>query len=199
MTFCLNKILIAFSTAATAVFGVYFKLQSFVFMPIFGLNNAMVPIIAYNYGAKKKKRVWDTVKLAVITAEVMMVIGLLAFELFPDILLGFFNATPDMIDVGIRTFRIIATHFVLAGVSIISLSVCQAIGNPMYSLIVSVCRQLVVLIPTAFLLSLTNRLDLVWLAFPIAELVSMALSLTFLGKTVRSANGKMEAADDTAA
>ena len=195
MTFSMNKIIISFSTAATAVFGAYFKLQSFVLMPVFGLNNGMVPVIAYNYGAKKRKRVWGTVRLAICTAEALMVVGVLLFELFPDMLLGFFNASEEMLTVGRSAFRIIATHFVLAGVCIISLSVVQAIGNPVYALIVSVCRQLVVLVPVAYLLSLTGRLEMVWLAFPIAELVSLILSVIFLSKTVKSANARMAEAD----
>lgn len=192
MTFSLNKILISFSTTATAVFGAYFKLQSFVFMPVFGLNNGMVPIVAYNYGAKRPDRVWKTVKLTIFSAEALMVCGILLFELMPETLLSFFNPSEEMLRIGDTALRIIASHFVLAGFSIIALSVCQAIGNPIYSLIVSVCRQLVVLIPTAWLLSKTGNLSLVWLAFPIAELFSMMLSAVFFSKTVRSANKHMK-------
>ena len=192
MTFTLNKILITFSTTATAIFGVYFKLQSFVFMPVFGLNNGMVPIISYNFGAKKPDRVKKTIKVAIASAVSIMLVGLAIFEIFPAQLLSMFNASPNMIEIGVPALRIIALHFILAGFSIISISVSQAIGNPLYSLIVSVCRQLFVLIPTAWALSLTRILDLVWFAFPIAELVAVAMSLFFLYKTMKNANKIMK-------
>ena len=192
MTFCLNKILIAFTTTATAVFGAYFKLQSFIFMPIFGLNNGMVPIIAYNYGAKRYDRVKKTIIITIITAISIMFVGVLAFELVPHVLLGFFNASESMLSIGVPALRIIGTHLLFAGFCIIAGSVCQAIGNPNYSLIVSVCRQLVVLLPAAWLLSQTGKLNLVWLAFPIAECVSLILSSIFLKKTLKSAKEKMK-------
>lgn len=195
MTFCMNKILISFTTAATAVFGSYFKLQSFIFMPIFGLNNAMVPIISYNYGAGKSKRVKKTIKLTVITAICIMLIGLALFELIPEKLLSFFNPSEEMLRIGVPALRIIGTHYILAGFAIIAGSVCQAIGNPVYSLIVSVCRQLFVLLPTAWLLSRLGRLELIWLAFPIAELVSATLSACFLAKTLRAADKTMSKAE----
>lgn len=191
MTFCMNKILIAFTTTATAVFGAYFKLQSFIFMPIFGLNNGMVPIIAYNYGAKNYQRVKKTIKLTILTAITIMSAGTLLFELIPNVLLGFFNASEHMLEIGVPALRIIGTHFMLAGFCIIAGSVCQAIGNPNHSLITSVCRQLVVLIPSAWLLSLTGRLELVWLAFPIAELVSLVLNIIFLKATLKNAKARM--------
>lgn len=188
MTFGLNKILISFTTTATAVFGAYFKLQSFIFMPVFGLNNGMVPIIAYNFGAKKPDRVKSTVKITIISAVFIMLLGAVVFESIPHVLLSFFNASENMLAIGVPALRIIATHFFLAGFCIIAGSVCQAIGNPFYSLIVSVCRQLLVLLPVAWLLSKTGRLELVWLAFPIAELFSLTLSAIFLGKTMKKAN-----------
>lgn len=188
MTFGLNKILISFTTTATAVFGAYFKLQSFIFMPVFGLNNGMVPIIAYNFGAKKADRVKSTVKITIISAIAIMTLGAAVFESIPHVLLSFFNASEDMLAIGVPALRIIATHFFLAGFCIIAGSVCQAIGNPFYSLVVSVCRQLIVLLPVAWLLSKTGRLELVWLAFPIAELFSLTLSSIFLGKTMKKAN-----------
>ena len=188
MTFSLNSILISFTETATAVFGAYFKLQSFIFMPIFGLNNGMVPIIAYNFGAKRADRVKSTVKITIISAVSIMTLGLAVFETIPQVLLSFFNASEYMLEIGIPALRIIALHFLLAGFCIIAGSVCQAIGNPFYSLVVSVCRQLVVLLPAAWLLSKTGRLELVWLAFPIAELVSFTLSAIFLGKTMKKAN-----------
>ena len=191
MTFCLNKILIAFTTTATAVFGAYFKLQSFIFMPIFGLNNGMVPIVAYNYGAKNLKRIKKTVTLSIAIAMSIMTLGLLAFELVPDVLLSFFNASEEMIKIGVPALRIIGIHFVLAGFCIIAGSVCQAIGNPAHSLIVSVCRQLLVLLPVAWLLAQTGRLELVWFAFPIAECVSLILSAIFLAKTMQRAKQRI--------
>ncbi len=195
MTFSLNKILMGFTETATAVFGAYFKLQSFIFMPIFGLNNAMVPIIAYNYGAKRADRVKSTVKITIITAIAIMLVGLLAFETIPEVLLSFFNASENMLRIGVPALRIIATHFALAGFCIIAGSVCQAIGNPFHSLIGSICRQLVVLIPAAWLLAKTGRLELVWLAFPIAEVAALALNLVFLTKTMKKASKIMAQKD----
>ena len=192
MTFSMNTILIGFSIESMNVFGVYFKLQSFVFMPIFGLNNGMVPIIAYNYGAKRYDRVKKTITLSIISAVSIMFIGVMAFEFIPHILLGFFNASEEMLEIGVPALRIIGTHLLLAGFCIISGSVCQAIGKPVYSLIVSVCRQLVVLLPSAWLLSLSGRLELVWFAFPIAECFSLVLSSIYLSKTMRRAKEKMK-------
>ena len=192
MTFGLNSILLGFSDTAAAVFGAYFKLQSFIFMPIFGLNNGMVPIIAFNFGAKKPERVRSTIRLTIISAVGIMLAGLAVFELMPQVLLGFFNASEEMLAIGVPALRTIALHFCLAGFCIIAGSVCQAIGNPFYSLIVSVCRQLVVLLPVAWLLSKTGRLELVWLAFPVAEVFSLTLSAIFLGKTMKKANKIMK-------
>lgn len=192
MTFSINNILIAFTETATAVFGAYFKLQSFIFMPVFGLNNGMVPIISYNFGAKKPDRVKSTIKITIISAVTIMTAGFVVFETIPHVLLSFFNASENMLAIGIPAMRIIAVHFCLAGFCIIAGSVCQAIGNPFYSLIVSVCRQLLVLIPVAWLLSKTGRLELVWWAFPIAEVCSLILSSIFLAKTMKSANRKMK-------
>lgn len=188
MTFSLNSILISFTETATAVFGAYFKLQSFIFMPIFGLNNAMVPIISYNFGAKKPDRVKSTIKITIIIAVALMFVGVIAFETIPHVLLSIFNASENMIAIGVPALRIIAIHLCLAGFCIIAGSVCQAIGNPLYSLIVSVCRQLVVLIPAAWLLSKTGILEMVWWAFPIAEVCSLILSSIFLAKTMKHAN-----------
>ena len=193
LNFVLNKILIAFTTTATAVYGAYFKLQSFIFMPVFGLNNAMIPLISYNFGAKKKERVIGTFRLSVTIAACIMACGTLIFELFPQTLLGFFNASEDMLAIGVPALRIIGTHFVFAAICIISSSVCQAIGNPTHSLITSICRQIVVLLPAAWLLSKTGRLELVWLAFPIAEIVSLTLSLIFLKKTLRKLDAACQA------
>ena len=191
MTFLLNRILLAFTTTATAVFGAYFKLQSFIFMPVFGLNNGMVPIIAYNYGAKNPDRVHKTIKLAVCTAMCIMAVGTLLFECIPGALLTLFDASENMLAIGVPALRIIGIHFVIAGFCIPAGSVCQAIGNPLYSLIVSVCRQLVVLIPAAWLLAQSGNLDLVWFAFPIAEVMSFILSSVFLRRTLRRADAVM--------
>ena len=194
MVFGVNRILISFTTTATAVFGAYFKLQSFIFMPVFGLNNGMVPIIAYNYGAKKPDRVKRTIKLAVLSAMGIMAVGFAVFEIAPGALLSFFDASENMLAIGAPALRIIALSFILAGFCIIAGSVCQAIGNPFYSLIVSVCRQLVVLLPVAWLLAQTGKLELVWFAFPVAEVASMALSIIFLRRTVRRASAFMDRA-----
>jgi Na+-driven multidrug efflux pump len=193
LVFSLNAILLTFSTVAAAVYGAYFKLQSFVFMPIFGLNNGMVPIISYNYGARRPDRVLRTIRLSVYTAVAIMGVGFLLFELFPAQLLRVFNASGEMLTQGVPALRIIATHFMLAGFCIIAGSVCQAIGNPLHSLFISVCRQMLALLPAAYLLSLTRRLELVWLAFPIAELVSLILSAYYLRKTLRRMNEQLAA------
>ena len=185
MMFGMNKILISFTEAATAVFGAYFKLQSFIFMPCFGLNNAMVPIVSYNFGAQKFDRVRKTVRLTVFTAIGIMCVGCALFECIPETLLGMFSPTDEMLSIGRVALRIIGVHFPLAGFSIIAGSACQALGKPIYALINSVCRQIVVLLPAAYLLSLTGRLELVWLAFPIAEVVSVILNATFLRLTYR--------------
>ena len=191
MTFGMNLILMTFSATAVAVFGVYFKLQSFVFMPVFGLNNGMVPIISYNFGAARPQRVWKTVRLTIFTAIAIMAVGFLIFQLFPDTLLNFFDASESMLTIGKPALRIISISFLMAGFSVIAGSVCQAIGNPFYSMIVSVCRQLMVLLPTAWLLSQLGKLELVWWAFPIAEVVALGLSIVFLRRTVRSASARM--------
>lgn len=185
MTFSLNKILAAFSSTAVAVFGVYYKLNSFIFMPVFGMNNGLVPILSYNYGARKPDRIKKTIKLGMTYAVAIMIFGLLLFELFPSGLLGIFDASQEMLSIGCVALRIIASSFVFAGVAIICSTVFQAIGNPLHSLIMSVCRQLLVIVPVAWLLSLSGRLELVWLAFPIAEFVSVAMSIFFMKKTVR--------------
>ena len=187
MTFGINLILMAFSSTAVAVFGVYFKLQSFVFMPIFGLNNGMVPIISYNYGARRPERVKKTIRLAVCYAEGIMVLGFCIFEFFPGQVLGLFSASQAMLTIGIPAMRIICLHFLLAGTSIVLSSVFQALGNGLFSLIVSVCRQLFVLLPAAWLLARTGSVNNVWWAFLIAEIVSVLMSLAFyahINKTI---------------
>ena len=182
MVYGLNKILIAFSSTATAVFGVYFKLQSFIFMPVFGLNNGMVPILAFNYGARKRERMVDTIKYSVIYALIIMTAGTLAFWLFTDKLLLLFAASDHMMSMGIPALRIISIHFPIAAFCIIIGSVFQALGRAVYSMINSIMRQVVVLLPVAYLLSLTGEVNNVWWSFPIAELMSFTVTMLFLIK-----------------
>ncbi len=192
MTFSMNIILEGFSGVAVNVFGVYFKLQSFVFMPIFGFNNGLIPIMAYNYGAGKRERVFAALKLGLIVAIGYMMLGLLAFQLIPSVLLGFFNASAEMLLIGVPALRTISLSFIFAGFSVISISACQALGKSIYSLFVSIGRQLVVLIPAAFLLSLIGEVKYVWWAFPIAELMSLVLCVIFLMRVLKKAFGKNE-------
>ena len=186
MTFGMNKILFVFTPTATAVFGAYFKIQSFIFMPVFGLNNGMLPIISYNYGAARMDRVKRTVRLTICTAVCIMTVGFAVFQLAPATLLTLFDASAEMTAIGVPALRIISISFLLAGFCIIAGSVCQAIGNPLYSMMVSICRQLVVLLPAAWLLAQSGRLELVWWSFPIAEIASFTLSAIFLRRTMRA-------------
>lgn len=183
MNFCLNSILIGFTEAATAVFGAYYKIQSFFFLPVFGMNGALVPMVSYNYGAEKLDRVRKIVRLAIISAIGIMCVGTVLFEIIPDVFLRVFSPSEEMLSVGVTAFRIIGTHFPVAGFCIVAGSVCQALGKPVYTLITSILRQLVALLPAAYLLSLTGRLELVWLAFPIAEVVSLLASAVYLKRT----------------
>lgn len=173
MTFGMNKILLMFSSTAAAVFGVYFKLQSFIFMPVFGLNNAMIPIIAYNYGARNRKRITHTLKLSILIAVCIMLIGFLLFQTTTGFFLrNFFDASDNMLSIGVPALRIISVSFLFAGYNIIVSSLFQALGNGIYSLIVSAARQLVVILPVAYILSVLFGLSMVWWAIPIAEVVS---------------------------
>ena len=183
--FVMDLILITFSSTAVAVFGVYFKLQSFVFMPVFGLNNGMVPIIAYNYGAQKPERIHKTIRLGMVYAVAIMVVGLLVFQLIPKELLRMFDASDAMLEIGAPALRIMSLAFVFAGIGIVSGSSCQAFGYSVYSMLISIARQIVVLIPAAYLLSLTGVLRSIWFAFPIAEIFSLILSLFFLRTTLK--------------
>lgn len=196
MTFLLNRILGGFDristpygkdagTTATTVLGVYFKLQSFVFMPIFGMNNGMVPIIAYNYGAKHKDRIKKTIKYSIMYAMAIMLIGFAFFQIIPGKLIGVFNSDPDLLNIGVKAMRIISLCFLFAGFCIVSSSVYQAMGKGMYSLLISLARQLVFILPLAFIFSLTGNLDLVWFAFPIAELSAVALCIFFTKRLFR--------------
>ena len=191
MVYGLNKILIAFSSTATAVFGVYFKLQSFIFMPVFGLNNGMVPVLAFNYGARKRERMVDTIKYSVIYALIIMTAGTLAFWLFTDKLLLMFAASDHMMSMGIPALRIISIHFPIAAFCIIIGSVFQALGRAVYSMINSIMRQVVVLLPVAYLLSLTGEVNNVWWSFPIAELMSFTVTTLFLIKINRDIVSKV--------
>lgn len=185
MTYSMNLILIQFTSTATAVFGVYFKLQSFFFMPVFGLNNGMIPIVAYNYGAGKRSRLIKAIKCSLVYAFVLLFVGFIVFETLPATLLGMFDASEEMLAIGVPALRIICVHFLLAWFCIIAGSVFQALGNGIYSLVVSVARQLVVLLPVAFVLARLGGLHAVWWAFPIAEGMSLCASAFFMVKINR--------------
>lgn len=186
MTYCMNRILIEFSSTATAVFGVYFKLQSFFFMPVFGLNNGITPIIAYNYGAGQRKRMLKTIKLSMLVAFCLTFIGFLCFEGIPQILLSLFNASDDMLAIGIPALRIIGIHYLIAWFCIVSGTVFQALGKAFFSMIVSIMRQLFVLIPVAYILAKLGGLHVVWWSFPIAEVISLMVSSFFLVRINRT-------------
>lgn len=186
MTFGMNKILLMFSSTAAAVFGVYFKLQSFIFMPVFGLNNGMTPIVAYNYGARKKKRIIDTMKLSILISVSIMIVGFLIFQFGAKFLLkNLFDASDNMLSIGVPALRIICLSFPVAGFCIIAGSVFQALGNGVYSLLTSVIRQLVVLLPSAYILASIFGLQMVWWSFPIAEIASLILSTILLRRIYR--------------
>ena len=180
MTYCMNRILIEFSSTATAVFGVYFKLQSFFFMPVFGLNNGITPIIAYNYGARQRKRMTKTIKLSLFVAFCLTFIGFVLFESIPQVLLGMFSASDDLLKIGIPALRTIGVHYLIAWYCIIAGTVFQALGKAIFSMVVSIMRQLVVLIPAAYLLAKFGGLHMVWWSFPIAEIMSFIVSTAFL-------------------
>ena len=188
MNFGMNQIFLRFreyGETAAGVFGIYFKLQSFVLMPLFGINNAAISIIAYNYGARQPGRITGTLKRALGAAMAIMLVGLALFQLLPDMLLGFFNPSPTFLELGRSALRIVSFHFPLAAIGIALSSSFQAMGNGIYSTITSLMRQLVVLLPAAFLLSLTGDVHAVWWAFPIAEVVSMLTSLFFYSRIYR--------------
>ena len=182
MTYGMNQILSIFSDTAVAVFGVYFKLQSFFFMPVFGLNNGVIPVLAYNYGARKKERIREALRFSMLVAVAIMGLGTLLFQLFPARLLGFFNASEEMLQIGVPALRIISLSYMVAGACIAMGSIFQAFSRSFYSLFVSIGRQLVALLPVAWLLSRTGSVTMVWWAFPIAEVVSGILSVIFFRK-----------------
>ena len=186
----INQILLGFSDVACAVFGAYYKLQSFFFMPVFGLNGSIVPIIGYNFGAGKRKRLMSAIKLGIIYSEALMIAGLLIFEIFPRPLLSIFKPTDpilaeQMLHLGSTALRIIAIHFPIAAVCIILGTVFQALNHGMYSMWVSVARQLLALLPAAYLLSLTGNVHMVWFAFPIAEIVSLTMTVIFFSRVYK--------------
>ena len=177
MNFSMNQILQGFTETATGVFGIYYKLQSFFFMPVFGLNNATISILAFNYGARKPQRILHTLRLGCAAAFCFMTVGFLAFRLTPELLLGIFNPSEEFLRIGCRALRIISFHFPLAAFGIVLGSTFQALGVGIYSTITSLCRQMLALLPAAWLLSLSGELNLVWWAFPIAEVVSLAVTV----------------------
>lgn len=179
MTFGMNKILITFSSTAVAVFGVYFKLNSFVFMPVFGLNNGMVPIVSYNYGAQNKKRLTKTIKLAIMYAVCIMFIGIMLFQFIPDVLLRLFDASDHMLEIGIPALRVISLSFAFAGICIVISSSLQALGHGFLSMMISITRQLIILLPSAYILAKFGGIHAVWWSFNIAEVASLTLSLLF--------------------
>ena len=186
MTFGMNKILLMFSSTAAAVFGVYFKLQSFIFMPVFGLNNGMIPIIAYNYGARNKHRIIETARKSVLIAVCIMILGFAIFQIFPTFFLStLFRASENMLAIGVPALKIISISFLFAGYCIIVGSIFQALGNGVYSLIISAARQLIVILPVAYIFATVFGLSMVWWAIPIAEVVSVILSTLLLKRIYR--------------
>jgi Na+-driven multidrug efflux pump len=189
MNFSINQILMGFGdvvgTTATGVFSIYYKLQSFFFMPLFGLNNATISVVAFNYGARRPDRITKTLRFAVGAALVFMIAGLLVFELLPGALLGIFELSNSFVAMGTRALQIIALHFPIAAVCIALGASFQALGNGIYSTITSLCRQMIALLPAAYLLSLSGNVDMVWWAFPIAELVSLMATLFFFLRIYR--------------
>ncbi|MDE6149289.1 MAG: MATE family efflux transporter [Ruminococcus sp.] len=183
MTFEMNKVLSNYSDTAQAVLGAYFKLQSFIFMPVFGLNNGLIPILSYNYGARKKKRMTSTIKYGIIYACIIMLIGITVMQFIPDVLLKMFKASDTMLDMGSTAMRIISLSFIFAGFGIIVSSSLQALGHGVFSMFISIARQLVVLLPAALIIAKTtnySNVDYVWWAFPIAEIASFLCSVIFL-------------------
>lgn len=186
MSFGMNSICLMFSSTAAAVFGIYFKLQSFVFMPIFGLNNGMVPIIAYNYGARNKKRITDTIKLALVISISIMMVGLLIFQLFSPQLLSMFKASDEMLRIGVPALRIISISFLFAGYSIIISTSFQALSKAVYSLWISIARQLLVILPSAYLLGNLFGENGIWIGFPLSEIVSLIMCTILYRKVYKT-------------
>lgn len=194
--YMMNRILIGFTSTAIAVYGVYFKIQSFFFMPVFGLNNALIPIIGYNYGARKKARIYRTFRFGVLYATSFMLLGFLVFQLVPRELLGIFSPSEAMLAIGVPALRRISISFLFAGFCIVAGSVCQALDHSMASMIVSILRQLLALIPAAWLLSKTGDVNNVWWAFPIAEVISLLASAFFLRSAFTDMEKKLSVPQD---
>jgi len=192
MNYFLNRIHLSFTETASAVFGVYFRLQSFVFMPVFGLNQGVIPIVAYNFGARKKERIVKTLRLSIMYAVGIMLTGLAILQLFPREMLMLFNATENMLAIGIPALKTISLSFIFAGFCVVAGGVFQALGNGVLSLAVSVIRQLVVLLPAAYLLSLSGTVTAVWWAFPIAEIASVIFSAIFLKRVYSRQISKLD-------
>ncbi len=180
LTFGLNQILVSFSETATAVYGVYFKLQGFAFLPIIGMNNGMVPIVAYNYGARNPGRIVQTIRLAICYAVGIMVVAVVIFQLWPDKLLGIFRASDAMLAIGVPALKTLSLCFLVGGFTIVASSVFQALGMGLLSMTISVVRQLLLVLPLAYIFSLSGKLDLVWWSFPVAEVLAGALAALFL-------------------
>lgn len=193
MNYGMNRILLGFTSTATAVFGVYFKLQSFIFMPVFGLNNGVIPVIAYNYGAGNRERVVKAIKTSIVIALLIMTAGVIIFQVMPVTLLNMFDASAVMVEIGVPALRIISLSFVFAAIGIGCSCAFQALGYAFYSMLMSIARQLLVLLPVAYVLSLTGKVGLVWFAFPIAEVAAIIICAFFMihiNKTVISKIGK---------
>lgn len=191
--YIMNLLLVSFTKTAVAVYGAYFKLQSFFFLPVFGINNGLIPIIGYNYGAGKVDRIHRTIRYGVLFAGVFMLLGLALFELAPGLLLSAFNPSAEMLDIGTHAMRRIALHFPIAAFCIVAGSACQALNKSMFSLITSCMRQIFALIPAAYLLSLTGDVNNIWWCFLIAEIVSFIFSFFFLRKAMRDADRRLRA------
>ena len=183
--YLMNIILIGFTSTAVAVYGAYFKIQSFFFMPVFGINNGLIPIIGYNYGARKRDRIYRSFRFGVLYASCFMVLGFVLFQLIPGVLLGLFNPSEAMLGIGVAALRRISVSFLFAGFCIVAGSTCQALDRGVSSLLISVLRQIVALIPAAWLLSMTGDVNMVWWSFPIAELMSLLASAFFLRRSFR--------------
>ncbi len=194
--YLMNIILIGFTSTAVAVYGAYFKIQSFFFMPVFGINNGLIPIIGYNYGARRRERIYRSFRYGVLYASCFMLLGFTLFQLVPGTLLGMFHPSAAMLAIGVPALRRISVHFLLAGFCIVAGSTCQALDRSIYSFFVSLLRQLVALIPAAWLLSRTGDVNMVWWAFPIAELMSLAASAFFLRRSFRQMEETLRLPDD---
>lgn len=188
----MNMILDKFTYVASTAFGSYFRLQSFFFMPVFGLTNGMVPIVSFNFGMGSRERIMKTMKLGLIWAIIIMVVGTSVMWLIPQMLLGMFNPTQELLDIAVPALRFISLSFPIAAFCIVFITMFQSLGTSRYSVVVSVCRQLVVLLPVAFLMSFTGKLELVWLSFPIAELVALPMCVFFLRRTFKHMDAELE-------